>query len=143
MPGRIHSPEQERTFYCLLYRIIREWKREWEYKGGIILRQTADLKELKDFALGLMDRKAKGKIYVNQSNHNLEEAILSDEDTSGRQPLQMLRIVIQTDMESLYYEYLFNEAYELEEMNVQLADVYEFFGKEIVSVEQMNDLVKI
>jgi len=111
-------------------------------KGGILLNRTANLNELKDFATMLKDEKAKGKIYVNQANHNLEETILSDEDTSGRQPLQMLRIVLQTDEESIYYEYLFNEAVELEEINEQLKDVYDYFEKEIVSVEDMNNLVR-
>lgn len=102
---------------------------------------TADLNYLKEFALKLKGNGGKGKIYVNQANHNLEEPILSDEDTAGRQPLQMLRIVIQTDRESIYYEYLFNEAFDLEEINLQLDEIYDYFGKEIVSVESMNELV--
>lgn len=110
-------------------------------KGGNILKQTADLNELKDFAMEMMNKKIAGKIYVNQANHNLEEPILSDEDTAGRQPLQILRIVIQTDEESLYYDYLFNEAIDLEEINVQLNELYTYFEKEIVTAEFMNNLV--
>jgi hypothetical protein len=120
----------------------REWNREQGYKGGILLKYTADLNELKEFAMVMKDKNVNGKIYVNQANRNLEEPILSDEDTAGRQPLQMLRIVIQTDQESIYYEYLFNDAVDLEEINVQLEDMYAFFGKEIVSVEYMNDLIR-
>ncbi|MGN7387660.1 hypothetical protein [Sporosarcina sp. SAFN-015] len=106
------------------------------------MKYTADLNELKDFAMTMKAQNVKGKIYVNQANHNLEEPILSDEDTAGRQPLQMLRIVIQTDQQAIYYEYLFNEAIDLEEINVQLEDIYSYFDKEIVSVEYMNDLVQ-
>jgi hypothetical protein len=106
------------------------------------LKQTASLKELKDFANRMKDKAVSGKVYVNQANHNLEESIISDEDTSGRQPLQMLRIVIQTDQETIYYEYLFNEASDLEEINVQLHEIYMYFEKVIVSVEFMNDLVR-
>lgn len=113
-----------------------------EIKGGMILKYSANLHELKDFAKKMMDKMVKGKIYVNQANHNLEELILSDEDTAGRQPLQMLRIVIQSDQESIYYEYLFNEAVDLEEINVQLEEIYTFFGKEIVSVDYMNELIQ-
>ncbi|MCG7345391.1 hypothetical protein MHZ92_14735 [Sporosarcina sp. ACRSL] len=107
------------------------------------MKQITDLKELKDFAMAMMDKRVKGKIYVNQANYSLEEPILSDEDTAGRQPLQVLRILIKTDYESVYYEYLFNEALDLEEINVQLDDIYLYFEKEIVSVEYMNDLVRI
>ncbi|MFC5603464.1 hypothetical protein [Sporosarcina koreensis] len=106
------------------------------------MKQTAEVNGLKDFAMEMMDKGVKGKIYVNQANHNFEEPILSDEDTAGRQPLQMLRIVIKTDRETIYYEYLFNEAFDLEEINVQLEDIFVYFEKEIVSVEFMNDLVR-
>lgn len=106
------------------------------------MKYTADLNDLKDFALMLKNNGVKGKIYVNQANHNLEEPIISDEDTAGRQPLQILRFVIQTDQESIYYEYLFNEAFDLEEINVQLDEIYDYFGKEIVSAEYMNELVR-
>lgn len=107
-----------------------------------MLKRTEDLNELRDFAMRMMDKRANGKIYVNQSNYNSEEPILSDEDISGRQSLQMLRIVIQTNDESIYYEYLFSEALNLEEMNIQLEELYNYFNKEIVSVEYMNDLVR-
>ncbi|WP_252503029.1 hypothetical protein [Sporosarcina sp. Marseille-Q4943] len=107
------------------------------------MKYTADdLNELKDFALKMKDKGVKGKIFVNQGNYNLEEPILSDENTAGRQPLQIFRIVIQTDEEAIYYEYLFNEATDLEEINVQLEEVYMHFEKEIVSVEYMNNLVR-
>lgn len=106
------------------------------------MKYTADLNELKRFAMSMKDKDGKGKLYVNQANHNFEEPILSDEDTAGRQPLQMLRIVLQSDQESIYYEYLFNEAVDLEEINVQLEETYAFFGKEVVSVEYMNTLVQ-
>ncbi|MFS0687642.1 hypothetical protein AB1K89_00135 [Sporosarcina sp. 179-K 8C2 HS] len=106
------------------------------------MKQTADLNELKDFAMMMKDNKVKGKIFVNQANYNLEEPLLSDENTAGRQPLQIFRIVIQTGQESIYYEYLFNEATDLEEINLQLEEVYTYFEKEIVSVEYMNKLVR-
>lgn len=106
------------------------------------MKQTVDLHELKKFAMRLAENGEKGQTFINQANHNREESLLSDEDTAGRHTLQVLRIVIQTKNDSIYFEYVFNEPIELEEMNVQLEEVYAKFPKNIVTVKEMNDLVR-
>lgn len=105
------------------------------------MNKTDDLFVVKDFAGRLRESGEQGETLINQANHNSEEPILSDEDTAGRQPLQVLRIVVKAKEESLYFEYIFHEAIELEELNVQLKDVYASFPKKVISTKEMNDLV--
>lgn len=105
------------------------------------MNHTDDLLVLKDFAARLKERGMKGETLINQANHNPEEPILSDEDTAGRHPLQVLRIIVKVKEESMYFEYVFNESIELEELNMQLEEVYANFPRKVISIEEMNDLV--
>lgn len=105
------------------------------------MKQTDDLQVLKEFVIRLRDSDAKGETLINQENLNPEEPILSDEDTAGRQALQILRIIVKANDDSMYFEYVFNEPTELEELNVQLEEVYSQFPKRVIDVDKMNDLV--
>lgn len=105
------------------------------------MEQTDDLQKLQAFALRLSEGNVKGETFINQTNYNPEEMILSDEDTAGRQVLQLLRIIVKTEDESIYFEYIFNEPTELEEVNLQLEEVYAKFPKKVISVEMMNEMV--
>ncbi|WOV88931.1 hypothetical protein QWT69_07460 [Sporosarcina oncorhynchi] len=105
------------------------------------MEQTNNLQELQDFVSKNNKRGVKGETIINQANHNAEEAILSDEDTAGRQVLQVLRIIVKTKEDAMYFEYVFNEPTELEEMNMQLEKVYAQFPRKIVGSEEMNELL--
>lgn len=106
------------------------------------LKRATNLQELQDFAHKHFVKGETGHLFVNQLNQYPEEPIFSDEDVSGRQALQLLKIVIQAGSHAIYYEYPFFEGTELEEINVQLKGVYDQFPKKVISKEEMEAIIQ-
>ncbi|MEZ7171033.1 hypothetical protein [Sporosarcina sp. OR05] len=63
------------------------------------MKQASDLQELLRIAARLVEHGAVGQTYVNQTNHSTEETLLSDEDIAGRQALQVLRVILHTNLD--------------------------------------------
>lgn len=105
------------------------------------MKQTSDLQELLKTAARLVEHGADGQTYVNQTNHSTEEPLLSDEDTAGRHALQDLRVILHTNLDTTYFDYIFNEPTEMEEVILQLEEVFRVFPKKVVSDEEMNHLI--
>lgn len=80
-----------------------------------------------------------GTVWMHQGNYVPEEPILSDEDTAGREPLQVLQVLIEAGGEMKYAEFLFYSAAELEELTIELQPVYDRFEKEVISADAMKE----
>ncbi|WP_153722185.1 hypothetical protein [Sporosarcina cascadiensis] len=102
------------------------------------MKQTDNADDLLAFAESVQ----KGTVWIYQGNYAAEEPIMSDEDTAGREPLQVLDILIETDDGSRYFEFLFYSAAELEELTNELQPIYEKFPKEVLSSEAMKEKVR-
>lgn len=99
------------------------------------MERTEDVDELVAFAETAGQG---GMMWVHQGNYVPEEPILSDEDTAGREPLQVLQILLEADEDATYAEFLFDSAAELEELTTELQPVYDRFTKEVVTAEDMK-----
>lgn len=80
-----------------------------------------------------------GETFICQENYVQEESVMTDEDVSGREPLQKLRLAVQTDQQQKCAEFLFYTAAELEELMIELQPVFDKFPKNAVSPEKMNE----
>ncbi|QTD41798.1 hypothetical protein [Sporosarcina sp. Te-1] len=106
------------------------------------MKQAETLQDFQTFA-DEADRKGeKGIIYVNQSNKHFEEPLLSDEDTAGRAPMQLLRVILKVGGDSIFWEYPFFNTAELEEVNVQLEPIYKHFTKQVIELEEALHLIE-
>lgn len=102
------------------------------------MKQTSDLIELMTISRQMQQRGLSGQTYVNQAKNSTEAPLLSDEDTVGRQALQVLRVLVDAGDEKVYFNFLFTETFELEEVMVQLEEVFKTYPKVIVSDEEMD-----
>ena len=102
-------------------------------------KQTIDIEELLSFAEGACQS---GTAWINQSDYVGEEAIMSDEDLAGREPLQRLRIVVESGGKAKYFESLFYTGAELEELMSELEPVFEKFPKEVLSSDEIDEKVQ-
>lgn len=102
-------------------------------------KQTIDTEELLSFAEGASQS---GTSWINQSDYVGEEAIMSDEDLAGREPLQRLQIVVEFEGKTKYFESLFYTGAELEELMSELEPVFEKFPKEVLSSDEMDKKVQ-
>lgn len=101
------------------------------------MRQAATLEELVEFAVRESEGR-EGHTYINQSDWNEEGMILTDEDTGGALPLQLIRLIVQSAKHAIYYEYPFSEPAELEDMNYQLDPVFTRFPRVVLNREEMD-----
>lgn len=99
--------------------------------------------ELLKFADSAERQGQRGTVWVQQANYTAEETILSDEDVAGRESLQKLRILIEASEDSNYAEFLFSTAAELEELMSDLQPVFDWFTKEVVTEEKMDEKVHV
>lgn len=83
-----------------------------------------------------------GTSFINQADYVGEEAIMSDEDLAGREPLQRLRILVETTDDTCYFESFFYTGAELEELMSELEPVFEKFPKEVLGSEEMDKKVQ-
>ncbi|MBB4825612.1 hypothetical protein HNO89_002848 [Sporosarcina luteola] len=100
------------------------------------MKQAETLQDFQTYADEAVQKGKEGIIYVNQSNKHFEEPLLSDEDTSGRAPMQVLRVILRTDGDSRFLEYPFFETAELEEVNIQLESIYKHFPKRVIELDE-------
>ncbi|MEK3934803.1 hypothetical protein MKY41_05725 [Sporosarcina sp. FSL W7-1349] len=102
------------------------------------MRQAATLEELVEFAEQESEGQRVGHTYINQSDWIKEETVLTDEDTGGALPLQLIRLIVQSAKHTIYYEYPFSEPAELEDMNYQLDPVFTLFPRVVLNREEME-----
>lgn len=102
-------------------------------------KQTIDTEELLSFARG---EDQSGTSWIHQANYVGEEVIMSDEDLAGKEPLQRLRIVVESNGNAKYFESLFYTGAELEELISELEPVFVKFPKEVLSSDEMDEKVQ-
>ncbi|PID14284.1 hypothetical protein CSV63_13375 [Sporosarcina sp. P34] len=100
---------------------------------------TMDTEELLLFA-----KKADepGTTWIQQADYVAEEAIMSDEDLAGREPLQRLRIVVESDGNTKYFESLFHTGAELEELMSELEPVFKKYPKKVLDSDEMDEKIQ-
>lgn len=106
------------------------------------MRKAETLQDFQSLAEDAVQNNKEGTIYVNQSNEHFEEPVLSDEDIAGRTPMQVLRFILKTDSETIVWEYPFYETAELEEVNLQLEQLYQYFPKRVIDLEEAKRLLQ-
>lgn len=77
------------------------------------------------------------KLYVSQEDFTPEDAVVPDEDTSGRVNLQVVRLLACTGEGAVYWAEPVYDSGELEQLNVQLAGLEEF-ERTVVSGKELN-----
>ncbi|BAQ10750.1 hypothetical protein OXB_2279 [Bacillus sp. OxB-1] len=102
------------------------------------MRQAATLEELLEFAEQESADEREGHTFINQADWVEEETVLTDEDTGGALPLQLIRLIVQSAKHAIYYEYPFSEPAELEDMNYQLDPVFTRFPRVVLNREEMD-----
>ncbi|GKV54122.1 hypothetical protein NCCP2222_00690 [Sporosarcina sp. NCCP-2222] len=107
------------------------------------MRKAETLQDFQALAEDAIQSNREGKIYLNQSNEHFEEPLLSDEDTAGRTPMQVLRFIFKTENETIVWEYPFSETSELEEVNLQLEPIYEHFPKQVIELDEAKRLIRV
>lgn len=83
-----------------------------------------------------------GTSWIQQADYVGEETIMTDEDLAGREPLQRLRIVVESDGNAKYFESLFHTGAELEELMSELEPVFKQFPKKVLSSDEMDEKVQ-
>lgn len=78
-------------------------------------------------------------VYVNQSDYTPEEAIITDEDTTGRGNMQLLRVLASVGTDATYYEEPFYDTGELEQVNVELEEL-KTFTRKVISLKEMEEM---
>ncbi|WP_301108125.1 hypothetical protein [Sporosarcina sp.] len=101
------------------------------------MKQTDNINDLLAFTESVQD----GTVWIYQGNYELEEPIMSDEDTAGREPLQVIQVLVESGKENNLYEFVFNSAAELEELTNELQPVYEKFSKQVLDLDSMNEKI--
>lgn len=101
-------------------------------------KETMNTEELLSFAEAAGQP---GTSWIRQANYVGEEAIMTDEDLSGREPLQQLRILVEAGEQTKYFESIFYSAAELEELMSELEPVFEKFPKQVLNADEMDDKV--
>ena len=102
-------------------------------------KETMDTEELLSFTEGADQS---GTSWIQQANYIAEEAIMTDEDLAGKEPLQLLRILVESGERTKYFESIFYSAAELEELMSELNPVFEKFPKQVLSLDEMDEKVK-
>lgn len=105
------------------------------------MRKAETLQDFQALAEDAVQNNREGTIYLNQSNEHFEEPILSDEDTAGRAPMQVLRFILKTENETVVWEYPFSETAEMEEVNLQLEPIYEYFPKRVIELDEAKRMI--
>ncbi|CAM3068387.1 hypothetical protein FITA111629_01625 [Filibacter tadaridae] len=106
------------------------------------MKQAASIIELQEFAQSVYSEDNTGIVFVNQANQVPEETLLSDEDTVGTNKLQVLTILVETEQGSIYYKYPFYGASELEELTLQLEDLYQLYPKKVIDAGNIATLIE-
>lgn len=99
-------------------------------------KQTMNTEELLSFAEGA---EQSGTTWIEQANYVGEEPIMTDEDLAGKEPLQRLRIVVESGKHTKYFELIFYTAAELEELMTELEPVFEKFPKQALNAGEMDE----
>lgn len=102
-------------------------------------KPTMNTEELLSFA---EEANELGTTWIQQSDYVEEESVMMDEDLSGREPLQRLRIAVESGRNATYFESLFYSGAELEEIMSELEPVFEKFPKKVLSSEEMDEKIQ-
>ncbi|PIC76359.1 hypothetical protein CSV74_11535 [Sporosarcina sp. P19] len=102
-------------------------------------QQTMNTEELLAFAEKAYET---GTSWVQQADYAGEEVIMTDEDLAGKEPLQRLRIIVESAGNAKYFESLFYNGAELEELMSELEPVFEKFPKKVLSSIEMDEKVQ-
>ncbi|PIC70147.1 hypothetical protein CSV77_10330 [Sporosarcina sp. P16b] len=100
---------------------------------------TMDTEELLLFAT---EADESGTTWIQQADYEAEEAIMTDEDLAGREPLQRLRIVVESNGNTKYFESLFYTGAELEELMSELEPVFKKYPKKVLDSDEMDEKIQ-
>ncbi|PID01940.1 MULTISPECIES: hypothetical protein [unclassified Sporosarcina] len=100
---------------------------------------TMDTEELLLFA---KEADESGTTWIQQADYEAEEAIMTDEDLAGKEPLQRLRIVVESDGNTKYFETLFYTGAELEELMSELEPVFKKYPKKVLDSDEMDEKIQ-
>ncbi|ARD47766.1 hypothetical protein [Sporosarcina sp. P33] len=100
------------------------------------MKRTTDKEELLSFAESAENT---GTTWIQQDDYAGEEPIMTDEDLSGREPLQRLRLIVEAGGQIKSFETLFSTAAELEELMGELEPIFEKHPKQVLSADGMDE----
>ncbi|MER2090196.1 MAG: hypothetical protein ABS920_10685, partial [Sporosarcina sp.] len=106
-------------------------------EGVCKLKNASSVKEFHKIVESISPIDNPGTIYINQDTRIADKTILLDEDSSGSNAMQVLTIFLQTKKGAVLYEYPFSEPTELEEINQQMEEVYNYYPKRVIDAQAM------